>query len=181
VYELRKDGIAIPDASGVTREQGDQRSRGVELELRAQLGPGWFTAATYAYTDAELTRFREPGVVDRTVGGTPVFGIVDRSGKRPPFAPRHTATLWTTRDLAGFEVAAGCRWVGAQHIAADNAFRLDGAFTVDATLSRRIADGRLRLHLKNLTDTDYETRGFGATSVVPADPISVHAVFDWWL
>ena len=33
VYELERENIAIPDSTGLTRQSGSQRSRGVELEL----------------------------------------------------------------------------------------------------------------------------------------------------
>ena len=38
-YHLEKENIAIPDATGVTRQTGDQRSRGFELELPAEAQP----------------------------------------------------------------------------------------------------------------------------------------------
>ena len=181
-YRLTRDNIAIPDPTGVTRQQGAQRSRGLEVELRARPGPGGLALLTYAWTDAELTEFREQAVTGLSDTGQPVFGVLDRSGNRPPFAPRHVLTLWATRDFTnGLGLAAGARWLGEQYIAADNAYRLDSALTFEAGLFRRVAGGRLRLHLKNLTNAEYETRGFGASSVIPADPFSAQAVLDWWL
>ena len=36
VYELERENVAIPDRTGITRQTGSQRSRGVELELAAE-------------------------------------------------------------------------------------------------------------------------------------------------
>lgn len=181
-YQLTRDNISIPDPTGVTRQQGAQRSRGFELELQAGPGRGGFALLTYARTEAELTEFRELAVTGLSDTGQPLFGVLDRSGNRPPFAPRHALTLWATHDFVnGLGLAAGARWIGGQYIAADNAYRLDPALTFEAGLFRRVGGGRLRLHLKNLTNAEHETRGFGAASVIPADPFSVQAVLDWWL
>ncbi|MCB0303562.1 MAG: hypothetical protein KDI38_07280 [Calditrichaeota bacterium] len=35
------------------------------------------------------------------------------------------------------------------------------------------AQMRWQLNFRNITDTDTETRGFGASSVIPANPFSV--------
>lgn len=181
-YQLEKDDIAIPDLSGVTREQGDQRSRGLELEAQARLRPRWFAFLTYAYTDAELTEFREQTVVGVSDVGQPIFGVLDRSGNRAPFVPDHTMTLWMTAQLTrGLGVAGGGRWVSDHVIAPDNAFEIDAYMTLEAAIFQRWNRGRLSLRLKNLTDTTYETRGFGSTSVIPADPLSAFVVLDWWL
>jgi catecholate siderophore receptor len=181
-YQLEKDNIAIPDLSGVTREQGDQRSRGLELEAQARLKPRWFAFLTYAYIDAELTEFREQTVVGVSDVGQPIFGVLDRSGNRAPFVPDHTVTLWMTAQLTrGLGVAGGGRWVSDHVIAPDNAFEIDAYMTLEAAIFQRWNRGRLSLQLKNLTDTTYETRGFGSTSVIPADPLSAFVVFDWWL
>ena len=40
--------------------------------------------------------------------------------------------------------------------------------------SYAIRDVVLELNLKNLTDSEYDLRGFGDASVTPADPITVY-------
>ena len=57
----------------------------------------------------------------------------------------------------------------------------DGVLTLDASLSCQLGWALVRLHLHNLTDADYETRGFGSTSVIPADPIGASASVEWRL
>jgi TonB-dependent siderophore receptor len=171
VYNLERDNIAIPDSSGITRQQGDQRSRGFEVELSAEPTKGWVTYASYAYNDAKLTSFAE---VVRTGQGPADFVVVDRSGNRSPLAPRHIGNLWTSRQFTnGLGLAAGLRFVGEQFVSEDNRNAIDGYVTVDAIVSYRFGRVRAAVNLKNLTGTEYESRGFGAVSAIPARPFEV--------
>jgi iron complex outermembrane receptor protein len=174
LYHLKRRGIAIPDATGVLRQTGDQRSRGVELELSAEVRKDWYLTASYALSDPVLTRFTERAIVGvDPVTFFPVMATVDRTGNRPGFAPRHLASLWTLKQLAGgLGVGAGARFVGSQFIAEDNAFAVGSYWLLDATVSYRRDRWRWSLNLQNLTDREYQTRGFGATSVVPGRPLA---------
>jgi iron complex outermembrane receptor protein len=168
-YELERDNIAIPDDNGFTQQAGDQRSRGVELELAANAGRGWRALFNYAYNDAELTRFSELVQLPFPPG----FAVFDRSGNRPAFAPEHLAGLWLSRRFAdGWHVAGGGRWVGSQFIAEDNVTELDPYVLLDLSAGRTFGAWRWSLHLENLTDEEYETRGFGGASVIPGRPFS---------
>jgi TonB-dependent siderophore receptor len=171
VYTLQRDNIAIPDSSGFTTQQGDQRSRGFELEVSAEPRKGWVAYGSYAYSDAKLTSFAE---IVRTGQGPADFVVVDRSGNRAPLAPRHIGNLWTSRQFeSGLGLAAGLRFVSSQFISEDNRFAIDSYVTVDAIVSYRIGRVRAAVNLKNLTGTEYESRGFGAVSAIPARPFEV--------
>jgi outer membrane receptor protein involved in Fe transport len=69
------------------------------------------------------------------------------------------------------------RYVDDQYIAEDNAFALSSYTVVDATVSYRFKTVKLFLNIKNLTDTEYEVRGFGNTSVTPANPVAAYVGF----
>ncbi|MFQ5349057.1 MAG: TonB-dependent receptor [Thermoanaerobaculia bacterium] len=168
-YELQRDNIAIPDDNGFTQQAGDQRSRGLELEVAANPGRGWRSHFNYAYNDAELTRFSELVQLPFPPG----FLVFDRSGNRPAFAPEHLAGLWVGRRFAsGWNFGGGGRWVGEQFIAEDNATRLGSYALLDLSAGRTFGAWRWSLHLENLTDEEYETRGFGGASVIPGRPFS---------
>ena len=170
-YHLERNDIAIPDATGVTRQNGDQRSRGVEVELSGEPAATWFTAASYAFTSATLTRFAEivPSPVDPTA-----FEVLDWSGNTPAFAPRHIFNLWTVKRSGPVSLGVGARYVGRQFIAEDNAFAIDSHFLLDAMASYKMKRTTLSVNFKNLAGTEYLTRGFGRSAAIPADPFAVY-------
>jgi iron complex outermembrane receptor protein len=170
-YRLERDNIAIPDSTGLARQTGDQRSRGIELDLSLRPSPDWVTTATYAYTDAELTSFSELVPLQ-----PPDFVVIDRSGNRAPFAPRHLFSLWTSKRLgAGLGVALGLRSLSDQFVAEDNRHSIGAYTTLDAMLSYDLRRVRFRLNLRNLTGTEYATRGFSSVSAIPGRPFEVRA------
>ena len=170
-YHLERNDIAIPDATGVTRQNGDQRSRGVELELSGEPAPAWFTTASYAFTSARLTRFAE--VVARPVNPQE-YDILDFSGNTPAFAPRHILNVWVVKRAGALSVGGGARYVGRQFIAEDNAFAIDSAVVLDAMASWKLKRTTFSLNFRNLAGAEYETRGFGRTAVIPAEPFAVY-------
>lgn len=170
-YQLDKEKIAIADAFGFPTQSGDQRSEGVELELAGRHRGGVRWTFAYAWTDSELTRFTE-AVVDPSTGQ---LFVLDFSGNQPAWVPEQTARLWASKPLrGGLTVAGGLRWVGERFVDEDNAVELDGYVTLDASLAySRGGRWTARLRLANLTDEDYEIRGLGAQSVLPADGFNV--------
>jgi TonB-dependent siderophore receptor len=172
-YALEREDIAIPDSTGVFEQQGDESVRGFELDLSSEPARGFIAYASYAYTDAELTRFAE---AVNTPQGVFVF---DRSGNTPEFVPRHLASLWLSKEVGyGLTLAAGARAVGEQFVGADNRFRIDSYATLDAAVSYSHKHGRLSLHARNITGTAYATRGFGGVSAIPARPFELLARLD---
>ncbi len=171
LFQLERENVAIPDDNGFTQQTGRQRSRGLELDVAARLAPRTRAHLAYAYTDSELTEFAE---LVQVSAFPPIFFTLDRSGNDPAFAPEHLARLWVSQELgSGFGVAGGARYIGEQFVAEDNAFALDDALTLDAAVSWDRGPQRFSLNFKNITDEEYETRGFGASSVIPADGFSV--------
>jgi iron complex outermembrane receptor protein len=169
VYELERRNIAIPDISGLSQQSGSQRSRGIELDLSAEPVRGWQARVTYAFTDSILTRFSE--LVPLM---PPDFVVLDHSGNRAPFAPRHILGLWTSKRFASsLNVALGLRSLSEQVIAGDNRYVIEGYTTLDAAVSYEVGRLRFGVSLKNLTGTEYETRGFGSSAVIPARPFEV--------
>jgi TonB-dependent siderophore receptor len=178
LYQLERENVAIPDRTGITRQTGTQRSRGVELEIAAEPLPRLRTFFSYAWTDAELTRFAELVLVG--FNPQPVFATIDRSGNAPAFAPEHIANLWVSRRFRnGLGAGIGGRYLSEQFIAEDNAFELDATTLLNAALFYDLNDWSLGLHLDNLTDEAYFTRGFGSTSVIPAPGFALHGTVEY--
>jgi iron complex outermembrane receptor protein len=171
-YHLERENIAVPDETGFTQQTGNQRSRGVEVELVTEAITDWLTLISYAFNVSELTEFAETVFTGRI----PPFVVLDRSGNTAPFAPKHIFNIWTNRELAnGLGLGGGLRYVSGQYIAPDNAYQINGYLTLDATVSYKVRNWKWSLNFKNLTNHDYETRGFGNSAVIPADPFAVYA------
>jgi outer membrane receptor protein involved in Fe transport len=171
LYRLERENVAIFDDLGATAQQGSQRSQGVEVELLGTLAEGLRYHFAYAYTDAELTSFSERVQVGLF---PPAFLVVDRSGNSAAFAPEHTANLWLAKQWeSGLALGGGARYLSEQFIGEDNLYAIDKALTFDAMLAYDLRQWRLSLNVENLTDEEYEARGFGTMSVIPGDPTSV--------
>jgi catecholate siderophore receptor len=173
VYHLEKENVAIPTENGVTQQLGNQRGRGVEADIAAQPGRNWHVFVNYAYNDAELTKFSEFALVLTPQGPAPQF--FDRSGNAPAFAPKHLLNAWLNKEFDfGLGIGLGARYISAQFIAEDNAFAIDDVLTLDGLLYYDLGPWRVNVNFKNLTDREYFSRGFGTTSVIPANPFAVY-------
>lgn len=177
LFQIERDNIPIPDEFGISRQVGDQRARGVELEVSAEVARRTRLLVVYAYTDGELTSFNE---LVQVVAFPPSFITVDRSGNIPAFTPEHLANAWLSRHYdSGLGFGFGGRYVGEQFIAEDNLFTIDDYFTFDASIFYRFDRWRLSLFLENLTGEEYLTRGFGAASVIPAAESSAYLTVEY--
>lgn len=177
VFEIERQNIAIPDDNGFNQQVGDQRSRGIELELAVEMSRGLHGLLVYGYTDSVLTRFTESVLV---AIAPPTYLTIDRSGNQAAFAPEHLSRFWLSKTFdLGLNLGGGLRYVGNQFIAEDNATELDGYLLVDLAAIYHFRQWRFSLFLKNVTDQEYETRGFGTSSVIPGQPISAAIGIDY--
>jgi len=159
-YNLEKENLAIIDGTGITAQLGDQRSRGVELEINGSVGPRTNVLFTYSYTDAELTSFT---VFD------PIFmEIIDLSGNTPAWVPANVFSSWIRQDLpAGFAVAAGIGYIGDRYLNDKNDFIVDGFVNVDASVYYDRDQFQIVANLKNLTDQTQYSRIFAFDALRP--------------
>jgi outer membrane receptor protein involved in Fe transport len=185
LYQLERENIGIVDQTGFTQQAGDQRSRGVEIEFAAEPRPRLRTFVSYAYNDAELTRFAQCAIGTDPMTGQCFpnpFGssIDDLSGNSAAFAPEHLANAWVSQRFGnGWGVGGGVRYVSSQFIAEDNQAEIDAYLLLDGALYYTLDRWELSLNFRNITDEQYEMRGFGSGSVIPANPFSVFAGFDY--
>jgi iron complex outermembrane receptor protein len=166
-YHLTKTNIESddPDNPGFTRAIGEQRSRGVELDVAGELLPGWRLIASYAYTDAKITE---------DFGGF--------KGKRPPNVAFHTASLWSTYEfqqgaLQGLGFGAGIFYVGERHGDFENTFTLPDYTRTDMMVSyqpRLMPNVKARITIENVFDVEYFESSDDNVSVRPGSPITVH-------
>ena len=170
-FDITKQNVvtadpSVPFASVAT---GEQRSRGIDLNLTGEILPGWNIVASYAYIDAEVTE-------DNTdIVGNRLFGI-----------PEHSASLWTTYeiqsgDLQGLGFGLGFNFVGERQGDLANSFSVDSYFRTNAAVSYRRDNWQLRLNVDNLFDVDYieSTDNNRFAEITPGDPLTVRASFSY--
>jgi iron complex outermembrane receptor protein len=83
VNDAQVPTLVLPEALTVTRNAGELKSRGVELELSATPSKGWQIEYNFGYTNAEYSKLRVPNQ-----------GVeVDLEGNKQIFTPEITSML----------------------------------------------------------------------------------------
>ncbi|NET39344.1 MAG: TonB-dependent siderophore receptor [Cyanothece sp. SIO1E1] len=159
-FDITKQNVATadPDFPDFSIATGEQKSRGVELDMIGEILPGWNMIASYAFIDAEVTEDNTIQVDNRLNG-----------------IPKHSASLWTTYEiqsgnLQGLGFGLGFNFVGAREGDLNNTFELDSYFLTNAALSYRRNNWRVALNFRNLFDIDYIAGPAGNARVRSNDP-----------
>ncbi|MCO8171367.1 TonB-dependent siderophore receptor [Pseudomonas sp. 21LCFQ02] len=147
LYQLTQRNVtsSIP-GSDFDEQTGKERSKGLELEAKAQLTDNLAFSAGYAYTDAHVIADNDPQLEGSRIEGTPY----------------HSASLWLDYRLAalglhGVSVGAGARYNGTTHTLPSISDRKIPAYTLfDARLSYALDDHwQLAVRAQNLTNQRY--------------------------
>lgn len=147
VYRLTQENVvsSIP-GSDYDEQTGKERSKGLELELKAGLTPDLNLSVAYSYTDAHIIKDNDP-----VLEGSRIEGI-----------PYHSASLWldyrlTQFGLPGLKVGAGARYNGTTKTSASITDRNIPAYTlVDALISYDInSHWQLSAKVQNLANKRY--------------------------
>jgi iron complex outermembrane receptor protein len=145
VYELTQENVVKRDLAGLNPQQiGEQRSRGLELEAKSDITPQLTVIATYAYTDARITK----SVIQSEVG------------QRSEDTPYHQAALWADYNFALFGVPQLKIGGGARYKGTTQASGIDSqmpAYTLfDAMASYQIdKNWDIALNANNVTNKKY--------------------------
>lgn len=171
MYELKRRNVTTADLehNGFSIQTGEQRSKGFEAEIAADVGSGWNLSAAYGFTDAILTKDSNLANV-----GKPLISV-----------PRHSASLWSVYRfrqgaLAGWEAGAGLRHESEKTGFSVN-YTVPGYTVADASLGYIGNVYRISLNVRNLFDKTYYA-GVLNNNVVPlGDPrqVRLNIVFDF--
>ncbi|AYH45445.1 TonB-dependent siderophore receptor [Azoarcus sp. DN11] len=162
IFRLVRTDMKITDP--VTRQTinaGEQRTDGLELSLVGRPAVGWQVSAGYAWLDSET--------VKSTATGGANFGTrrinVSFEGKEAALTPRHSGSLWVTRELGqGWSVGGGAHAQIHQFASPDNLVRLPGFVVFDAALLYRSKAYDLTFNLKNVFDREYWASAHGSSN-----------------
>ena len=158
LYQLTRQNVLTtdPENPDFSIQTGEQKSRGVELDIAGEILPGWKIIATYAYIDAFVSE-------DETI---PI-------GNGLSNVPEHSASLWTTYEiqsgnLQGLGFGAGLVFADEREVQLPNTIRLPSYLRADAAIFYWRNNYRFALNFKNLFDTEYyNTQGFYITPAAP--------------
>ncbi|UKO96866.1 TonB-dependent receptor [Nostoc sp. UHCC 0870] len=163
-YEITRSNLAItdPDNPRFAIPSGEQRSRGIELDVTGQVLPGWNIIASYAYTDARVTRDNnlQPG------------NLLDG-------VPFNSASLWSTYeiqtgDFQGLGFGLGLFYVGERQGDLNNSFQVPSYVRTDASIFYRRNNWRAGININNLFNVDYiEATGQRRDRIHPGAPFTV--------
>jgi iron complex outermembrane receptor protein len=163
-YEITKTNIAVtdPDNLDFSIPVGEERSRGIELDIAGEILPGWNIIASYAYTDARVTKD------DNLQPGNLLDGV-----------PFNSASLWSTYeiqtgDLQGLGFGLGLFYVGERQGDLNNSFQVPSYVRTDASVFYRRNNWRVGINVNNLFNVDYiEGTGQRRTNIDPGAPFTV--------
>jgi iron complex outermembrane recepter protein len=168
-YDLTRTNVttADPNNPNFSVQTGEQRSRGIELDISGEILPGWNIIGGYAYNDARVTK-------DNTI---PV-------GNRLFAAPNHSFNLWTTYkiqegDLQGFGFGLGFYYAGETAGNLANTFVVPSYFRTDAAIFYERDRFRAALNFRNLFNTEYYRATGSETLVGLGDPFTVQGTLSW--
>ena len=168
-FDITKENVATTDPDNIffPVASGEQRSRGIELDIAGEILPGWNIIANYAYTDAEITEDEDGNEGNRLTG-----------------VPEHNFNLWTTYDiqdgpLKGLGFGLGFNYVSERFGDTANSFTAEDYFVTNAAISYERDNWRVALNIRNLFDVDYiesagRSRGFG---ISPGEPFTLIGSF----
>lgn len=179
-YELTKRNVQTPLPAPYTNKvavTGEQRSRGIELDLRGQLTDYANLIATYAYTDTEVTNDSAP--FDFVIGSSGV----GNAGRRFANVPRNAGSVWTTYDFSGigaqgFSAGLGVFFASNRAGNINNSFYMPGYALLDGMLKYQHKFGpsnvTFQFNVDNLLDKEYYVSSNGFSSaiqqVIPGAP-----------
>ncbi|MDQ8032583.1 MAG: TonB-dependent siderophore receptor, partial [Bordetella sp.] len=140
-FDLTQRNALTPDPrnTNFSVQTGEMRSRGIELEGKANLGSGLDLLASYTLNDVKVTKSNNPLELDNT----------------PIVTPRHMASAWLNYTLPstvlqGVGMGVGVRYVGKTYADVANTIENSSSFLVDAGIHYEIPHWRFALDATNL-------------------------------
>ncbi|OZI23953.1 TonB-dependent siderophore receptor [Bordetella genomosp. 9] len=141
VYDLTQKNVLTTDPTDVnfSVQTGKIRSRGIELEGKANLTRNLDLLASYTFNDIRVKSSNNPA----------------EEGNIPIVTPEHMASAWLNYTLPsgllrGLGMGAGVRYIGKTYADVANTITNDDAVLFDAGLHYEIRGWRLGLNVINL-------------------------------
>jgi iron complex outermembrane recepter protein len=173
LFELRRTNVLVPDPVdpfAFSIQTGEQRSRGLEIEINGQVTRGLSLNATYAAIEAIVTKDTRANLIGNRLVGAPrssggVYGNY----------------VFDSRRLRGFSIGGGVFFATEQYANLPNrAWRLPGYARADLNVGYRRENWRFDLAVKNLNNARYfETGGFNSMMPQPTRHALASATYNF--
>lgn len=163
LYHLEQNNLSFRDSLTSVIQAGQQRSRGIDLDVNADLGRGTRLIANYGYAQPVFTDF---------VNDDGVF-----TGNRPQFVQKHAFNAWLTKSWnSGFTASLGSRNLSPMFTNNDNTVRMGGWTTFGGSVGYRRDMWEFQLNAENLFNRQrYFTGSDFSNQLYPGAPINVFA------
>lgn len=170
VYNLKKTNVVSYDpVEFIPHALGQVRSRGLELEARAELGRHFWLTGSFTALNMKILS----SAVPEEVGNTPIL------------TPKRSSALWL--DYAangsggqGLSVGGGLRYTGKRYNNGANTSFENGYTVADAAIRYDSGPWRLALNVSNLFDKAYLSgRAYGSYFVGAERNVVLTAKYRW--
>jgi iron complex outermembrane receptor protein len=144
-YHITIDNAIRTNADGFTAQDGEQVSKGIDIEVIANPFPGLNIIAGYAYNDNRIIKSSDESI----------------EGNKATDSPENVANFWASytfqNKLHGLGFGIGGNHVGQSYMFSDNVFSIPAYTVYNASLFYNQPSWRIGLKINNLTDEKYWT------------------------
>ncbi len=166
---LQDTGVEGSAGRNLLAPLGEVTSKGIELELKADMTPNWVFTAFYAYNDTRITKLPR-----KIVPGATTRGFRNSVGERFANAPEHQFGFWTRYQVPAIKTAfaLGGDYVGDRLSLSGQ--KVKSYFIFDASIIWNPGPFDVLLRVDNIFDTVYAESGFlSRTGHFPGHPRSI--------
>ncbi|RQP17563.1 TonB-dependent receptor [Parapedobacter defluvii] len=162
IYHIEKNNILIDANDDVNpdlrRQIGQQRSRGIELDVNGQILSNLSITANVAINNTVITKSDDPA----------------EEGKRMPNAPKHKGGIWAKYTfklpaLNGVGIAAGANYISERNTQ-NAALILPSYVVADAALYYAFDKFRITANLNNVFNKTHWVGGYDYNRLFPGTP-----------
>ena len=169
-YHITRTNVPTPDAVNPNFYDavGEQRHRGIDLDLTFRPMKGWDFVLAYGFIDARITQ-------DATVTNI---------GNRSPEVPENSYSFWTrytlqSGPLHGLGAGLRYRYLTRQEGDTANSFAIPSYGLLDLALYYTRGRFKAQVNVNNVTNERYFSGVDGAFEVQPGQPVSIFGNVGW--
>ena len=163
-YHIEQNNLSFTEGPTTVVQAGKQTSKGIDLDINADLSHGTRLLVNYGYTVPKFDEFLDPD-------------DGDLSGNLPRFTQKQALNVWLHKSWSsGFTAAIGTRYLGPMFTNNTNSILLGGWTTFTGSVGYRQKAWEFHLNAENLFNRNRYFLGSDySNQVYPGAPINVFA------